>query len=194
MSRGDKIKKAPDNSTVTNTHLNGDPVNMTLKLKPPPPFPTKKDWKLRPVSLHGKIKRKAHTIAVNNDQQHSSLGIVGAAAPPAGGPALLPTGRNVRESGGGRRRDGCWKLLGKRIRSVYVGQVAHCQLLKCANFLKLQRFESAVSLFTLFTLLLDCMDGCALLKRKAPFTSLQATPLCKREKKSLKYAGFKTSS
>lgn len=56
------------------------------------------------------------------------------------------------------QKDECWKLFGKGIRSVYVGQVAHCQLLKCANFLKLQSLGLAMNLFTLFTLLLDCMD------------------------------------
>lgn len=45
------------------------------------------------------------------------------------------------------QRDECWKLLGKRIRAVYVGQVARCQLLKCANFLKLQSFGLVLNLF-----------------------------------------------
>lgn len=107
------------------------------------PVPAKKEWKLRPVFLHGRIKRKAHTSVVNKDPQHSSLDIVSAAVPPGGGPAGTQTGRNVKERG---RGDGCWKLLGKRIRSVYVGQVARCQLLKCANFLKLQSSKSAMSL------------------------------------------------
>lgn len=69
------------------------------------------------------------------------------------------------------QRDECWKLLGKRIRAVYVGQVARCQLLKCANFLKLQRFGLLVNLFTVFTLHPDCMEGCALFRGKAPSAS-----------------------
>lgn len=48
------------------------------------------------------------------------------------------------------QRDECWKLLGKRIRAVYVGQVARCQLLKCANFLKLQSFGLVFNLFHSF--------------------------------------------
>lgn len=63
------------------------------------------------------------------------------------------------------QRDECWKRLGKRIRTVYVGQVARCQLLKCANFLKLQSFGLAMNLLTLFTLLSDCLDDCALFRR-----------------------------
>lgn len=36
--------------------------------------PALNEWKLRPVSLEGKNQRKAHTSAVNNDQQHRPNG------------------------------------------------------------------------------------------------------------------------
>lgn len=79
------------------------------------------------------------------------------AAPPPGGSGGtgIRTGMSERVSQWPMSRgDECWKLLGKRIRAVYVGQVAHCQPLQCANFLKLQRFSGPVanSFLTLFAL------------------------------------------
>lgn len=79
------------------------------------------------------------------------------AAPPSGGSGGtgIRTGMSERVSQWPMSRgDECWKLLGKRIRAVYVGQVAHCQPLQCANFLKLQRFSGPVanSFPTLFAL------------------------------------------
>lgn len=100
----------------------------------------------------GENQRKAHTLAVNNDQQHkaNSVHTAKTTVPPGDGSGELETDRNVRERVSQWpmcQRDECWKLLGKRIRAVYVGQVARCQLLKCANFLKLQSFGLVFNLF-----------------------------------------------
>lgn len=100
----------------------------------------------------GENQRKAHTLAVNNDQQHKANRVDTAktTVPPGDGPGELEADRNVRERVSQWpmcQRDECWKLLGKRIRAVYVGQVARCQLLKCANFLKLQSFGLVFNLF-----------------------------------------------
>lgn len=113
-----------------------------------------REWKLRPVLLQGKNKRKAHTLAVNKDQTHNpdSTDTAMTTVPPGDGSGELESHRNVRGREWVRQRlmcqrDECWKLLGKRIRAVYVGQVARCQLLKCANFLKLQSFGLVLNLF-----------------------------------------------
>lgn len=47
----------------------------------------------------GENQRKAHTLAVNNDQQHkpNRVYIVRATEPPGAGSAELQTDRNVRE-------------------------------------------------------------------------------------------------
>lgn len=100
----------------------------------------------------GENQRKAHTLAVNNDQQHkaNSVDTAKTTAPPGDGSGELETDKNVRERVSQWpmcQRDECWKLLGKRIRAVYVAQVARCQLLKCANFLKLQSFGLVFNLF-----------------------------------------------
>lgn len=102
-----------------------------------------------------------------NSREPAAFNIVRATVPPGDGCEKRQTDRNVRARASQWpmcQRDECWKLLGKRIRAVYVGQVARCQLLKCANFLKLQSFRLVMNLFTLFTLHPDCMDGCALLR------------------------------
>lgn len=98
----------------------------------------KKEWKLRPVSLHGKIKRRhipLQWIMINSTRGHCWSH--------SAAWWLLSSTSNSQECQGVSQRpmcqgDECWKLLGKRIRSVYVGLMAHCQLFKCANFLKLQ--------------------------------------------------------
>lgn len=100
----------------------------------------------------GENQRKAHTLAMNNDQQRkpNSIDISVTTVPPGDGSGELETDRNVRKRVSQWpmcQRDECWKLLGKRIRAVYVGQVAHCQLLKCANFLKLQSVGLVLNLF-----------------------------------------------
>lgn len=91
---------------------------------------------------------------MNNDQQHRPWLFTR-----SGSQCLLVTAvQNSKQTGmSGRvsqwpmcQRDECWKLLGKRIRAVYVGQVARCQLLNCANFLKLQSFGLVMSLFLLY--------------------------------------------
>ena len=90
------------------------------------------------------------------------------------------------------QRDECWKLLGKRITAVYVGQVAHCQLLKCANFLKLQSCGFGRESFSLYLpSTQDWMDGCALFKGKTPSASAPTSTRPRSTPK--KCAGSKTS-
>lgn len=47
----------------------------------------------------GENQRKAHTLAVNNDQQHkpNSMDIIRITVPPGDGSAELQTDRNVRQ-------------------------------------------------------------------------------------------------
>lgn len=91
------------------------------------------NWDL--FRLRGKIKGRRipqQWIMINGTGRTAT-------APPSGFPAHA----EKASRGPLCQRDECWKLLGKRIMAVYVGQVARCQLLKCANFLKLQSFGSA---------------------------------------------------
>lgn len=102
----------------------------------------KKEWKLRPVSLHGKIKRRhipLQWIMINsrNPAPWIHCWSHSAACRPLSSPSNGLECQRVSQRPM-CQRDECWKLLGKRIRSVYVGLMAHCQLFKCANFLKLQ--------------------------------------------------------
>ena len=192
-----------------NTNLKNNPYFCGLQVN-------KASWKLSLRSHWERVKtetcfasgenqRKAHTLAVNNDQQHepNSLCIARATVPPGDRLAELQRGKNVRERERERerewvsqwpmcQRDECWKLLGKRITAVYVGQVAHCQLLKCANFLKLQSCGFGRESFSLYLpSTQDWMDGCALFKGKTPSASAPTSTRPRSTPK--KCAGSKTS-
>lgn len=144
----------------------------------------------------GENQRKAHTLAVNNDQQHECWHLH-CKGHSASWWRLCRT-PNRQECQRERvsqwpmcQRDECWKLLGKRIRAVYVGQVAHCQLLKCANFLKLQSFGLVMNLLiylpstqTVWMVVL-CSGG------KAPFTSAPTSKTAHSTQK--RSSGFYTS-